>query len=136
MSFGRALLRGRRGAGAVEFALAVPLLLGFVLGTAQLGLIFFAQADLRNAVAAGARHASIYPRPGDEAVIERIEARMADLEARYVVGPTVTRGTDNNGHDFADLEMRYAVPVDFILFRTPPITLTERRRVYTQPEAE
>lgn len=126
----------RRGASAVEFALAVPLLLGFVLGTAQLGMVFFAQADLRNAVAAGARHASIYPRPGDEAVIDRIEARMTDLRARYVEGPTVERGTDANGNDYADIEMRYAVPLDFILFQTPPITLTERRRVFTQPEVE
>lgn len=136
MSVRRALASCRRGAGAVEFALAVPLLLGFVLGTAQLGMIFFAQADLRNAVAAGARLASIYPRPDDAAVIDRIEARMVDLEARYVTGPTVTRGTDSNGNDYADIEMRYAVPVDFILFETPPVTLTERRRVYTQPEAE
>jgi len=129
------LRRDARGASAVEFALAVPILLGFVLGIAQLGLLFFAQADLRNAVAAGARHASVYPRPADEAVIARIAAKVAGLEPERIDGPTISHGIDDNGRDFADIEMGYEAPIDFLLFETPPVPLREVRRVYTQPEA-
>ncbi len=126
---------GDRGVALVEFALALPILLGFVIGIVQLGLLFFAHADLRNAVAAGARHAAVYPRPGDAAVIATINENVAALEARYVDGPRIARDTDANGRDYADIEMRYSVPLDFIFFRTPPVTLTETRRVFTQPEA-
>ena len=51
-----------------------------------------------------------------------------------IEGPAIVRGTDGNGRDYADIEMRYSVPLDFIFFRTPPVTLTETRRVFTQPE--
>lgn len=129
------LLRSARGVAMSEFALALPILLVFIIGTVQLGLLFFANADLRNAVAAGARHASIYPRPDDDAVIARIQARRVRLDPHFIEGPTITRGTDGNGRAFADIEMRYSVPLDFIFFRTPPVTLTETRRVFTQPTA-
>ena len=123
-----------RGASAVEFALAAPVLIAFIIGIGQLGMLFYANADVRNAVAAGARHASIYPRPDDAAVIARINQRVAGLDRTRIAGPTVARGTDSSGNDFADITMSYAVPLDFIFFRTPPVTLTERRRVFTQPE--
>ena len=132
----RGLRRDARGASAVEFALAVPILLGFVLGIAQLGLLFFAEADLRNAVAAGARHASIYPRPADEAVIARISAKVAGLKPERIEGPNIVHGVDGDGRDYADIEMGYEMPLNFLLFETPPVPLREVRRVYTQPEAE
>ena len=129
------LRRSEAGVAMVEFALALPILLGLILGATQLGMLFFANADLRNAVAAGARLASIYPRPADNEVIARINDRIVRLDHTRVTGPTVVRGTDANGRDYADLQMAYAVPLDFIVYRTPPVTLTETRRVYTQPEA-
>jgi Flp pilus assembly protein TadG len=122
------------GIAAVEFALALPVLLGLIVGATQLGMLYFANADLRNAVAAGARLASIYPRPDDAAVIAQINARVTRLDSHFVVGPTVARGSIS-GRAYADIEMRYAVPLDFIIFRTPPVTLVETRRVFTQPEA-
>ncbi len=134
MRLGHSLARSNSGASAVEFALALPLLVAFIIGIAQLGFLFFANADVRNAVAAGARLASVYPRPGDAAVIDRINQQVASLDPRNISGPTVVHGTDANGNDYADIEMRYSVPLDFIFFRTPPVTLVERRRVFTQPE--
>ena len=122
------------GMAATEFALALPVLLGLIVGATQLGMLYFANADLRNAVAAGARLASIYPRPDDAAVIAQINDRVTRLDSHFVIGPTVTRGTVN-GRAVADIEMRYAVPLDFVIFQTPPVTLVETRRVFTQPTA-
>ena len=130
----RRLGRDRRGVSAVEFAFAIPLLLGFVLGLVQLGNLFFAHADVRHAVAAGARLASIFPRPTEEEIVARINARVTGLDPEAIEGPSVDFGTDANGNDFADIEMRYSMPLDFIFFRTPPVILTETRRVFTQPE--
>ncbi|MEA3033397.1 MAG: TadE-like protein, partial [Sphingomonadales bacterium] len=50
MSRIRKLRRNEDGAGAVEFALVAPALLGFIIGLTQLGMLFFANADLHNAV--------------------------------------------------------------------------------------
>jgi hypothetical protein len=127
------LKRDERGAGAVEFALATPLLLTIIIGASQLGVLFFANADVRNSVAAGARLASVFPRPSDSAIVARINERRVRLENARVTGPTISHGADAAGNEYADIEMRYSVPLDFIFFQTPPVTLVERRRVFQQP---
>jgi Flp pilus assembly protein TadG len=50
----------------------VPALVVFVVGIAELGILFMANAGLRNAVAEGARYATIYPRPSDAQIRQRI----------------------------------------------------------------
>lgn len=50
--------RGERGASAVEFALVVPLLLTFLLGTVELGLYMKDYVSMSSSVRAGARSAS------------------------------------------------------------------------------
>lgn len=50
--------RGERGAAAVEFALVVPLLLTFLLGTVELGLYMKDYVSMSSSVRAGARSAS------------------------------------------------------------------------------
>ena len=50
--------RGERGAAAVEFALVLPLLLTFLLGTVELGLYMKDYVSMSSSVRAGARSAS------------------------------------------------------------------------------
>ncbi len=135
MRLAHLLRRDERGAGAVEFALIAPALLAFIVGIAQLGVLFMANAGLRNAVAEGARLAAIFPRPSDEDILDRVENREFGLRSDLVTEPTINHGTDANGMAFADISMSYAVPLNFIFFETPPVTLTETRRVFTQPTA-
>jgi hypothetical protein len=135
MTVRKGLRRDARGAGLVEFALVAPVLLLFLVGVAQLGLLFFANADMRNAVAAGARLASIYPRPEDQRVIDAVSAGIVDLDSRHLTGPVIEHGTDENGHAFALISMSYSVPLDFVFFKTAPVRLSESRRVFTQPAA-
>lgn len=132
----RRFLRGERGAGAVEFALAAPILFTLIIGVAQLGILFFASAGLQNAVAEGARLATIYPRPSDERIAEVImDSRFGMKAANIVADPEIVHGTDENGLSYADISLSYEVPLNFIFFETPPVTLTETRRVFTQPVA-
>ena len=51
----------RRGQNLVELAIAVPLLLMFLLGTVDLGRMFFGYIELRNAAFEGARYAITNP---------------------------------------------------------------------------
>jgi Flp pilus assembly protein TadG len=132
MSMIRNLRRDEDGAGAVEFALVAPALLGFIIGLTQLGMLFFANADLHNAVAAGARVAVVFPRPSDSTVIGKITSMLTKLDQTKLSTPTITHGTDGNGNDYEDIAVTYQVPLNFIFFMTPAITLRENRHVYVQ----
>jgi Flp pilus assembly protein TadG len=132
MTMIRNLRRDEDGAGAVEFALVAPALLGFIIGLTQLGMLFFANADLHNAVAAGARAAVVFPRPSDSTITGKITSMLAKLDQTKLSTPTIAHGTDGNGNDYEDIAVTYQVPLNFIFFKTPAITLRENRRVYVQ----
>ncbi|MFL6856400.1 MAG: TadE/TadG family type IV pilus assembly protein [Allosphingosinicella sp.] len=134
MRIRRNLARSEDGAGAVEFALVAPALFGFIIGLTQLGMLFFANADLHNAVAAGARLAMIWPRPTDDQIKQRIVSMLPKLDQSKLSAATVTHGTDAAGHDYADLAINYQVPLNFIFYKPPAITLRENRRVYIQDD--
>ena len=127
------LLRDARGLGTIEFALLAPVMFALFITIFQLGTLYFANADLRNAVAHGARYASIFPRPSTDAVKARVSARVVKLQTGKITGPNVTYGQDANGYDYAEIEMKYDVPLNFVFFTTPAVTLTDRRRVFLQP---
>lgn len=130
------LRRDQRGAGIVEFALAAPLLFLTIIGIAQLGILFFANAGLSHAVAEGARLAAIFPRPADDEVADAILQSEFGLNNADLIGdPEIVHGTDANGFTYADISLSYTVPINFIFFETPPVTLMENRRVFTQPTA-
>lgn len=131
----RSLGRDERGAGATEFALIAPALFGLIIGIAQLGVLFMANSGLRSAVAEGARLAAVFPRPEDGAILARVSEREFGLAAERITGPTIEHGIDASDNSFATITMSYDVPLDFIFFETRPVTLTEARRVYTQPTA-
>ena len=129
----QSLRRDVRGLGTIEFALLAPVMFALFISIFQLGTLYFANADLRNAVAHGARYASIYPRPSTDAVKARVSARVVKLQSGKITGPNLTYGRDANGYDYAEIEMKYAVPLNFVFFQTPAVTLTDKRRVYLQP---
>jgi Flp pilus assembly protein TadG len=124
--------RDERGAGAVEFALIAPLFFGFIIAIGQLGLLFFANAGLTNALAEGARLATLFPRPTDAAITQRITQKRFGLDPARLTGPTIVNGTAD-GAAFAEITMTYSAPVNFLFLNVGPIRLTQTRRVYTQP---
>ena len=126
------LFRDQRGAGAVEFAIIAPVLFAMLIGMAQLGILYFANAGLKNAVGEGARYATLFPRPTDAQIIARINAKKYGLTASRITGPTIVSGT-SNGATYADITMSYSAPIDFIFYEIGPITITQTRRVWTQP---
>ena len=127
------ILGDKQGMGAVEFALVAPVLFAFIVGIAQLGTLFFANAGLKSAVAEGARFATIHPRPKNTEIIQRITDLRFGLDPAYITNPTVT--TDKVGtRDYITISMSYDVPLDFIFYRTAPIKLVETRRVFVYPQ--
>ena len=124
------LFSDRRGVGAIEFGLTAPLVIIMVVGIAQLGTLFAASAGLQHAVDEGARLATIYPRPSDSTIISMINAKKFRLASNLITGPTLTHDTTAAGVAYVDITMSYAVPLNFVLFTTPPITITQTRRAY------
>lgn len=123
------LTQDERGASAVEFAVAVPVLLTLIIGIIQLGILFMANAGLQQAVEEGARFATIFPNPSDSEIIARVNGRRFGLNAAHVTGPSVAHGT-NNGVSYVDVTMSYAAPLNFVFFQTSPVTLSHTRRAY------
>ena len=128
----RRIRHGEEGIAATEFALVAPALILFIVGIAQLGILFMANAALRNAVGEGARFATIWPRPTDAQIRDRITGSDFSLDPSRMGRPTITHGT-SDGANFVDIRVTYTVPLDFIFFSTPPVTLTETRRAFVQP---
>ena len=125
-------LRGEaRGAAAIEFVIVAPVALLLVIGIARLGILFMANAGLRSAVTEGARYATIYPRPTDDQIRQRIADRSFGMQSQYLGAPTIVHGTAN-GAAYEDISMSYSVPMDFVFFHLPNVTLTATRRVFVQ----
>ena len=125
------LCRSERGAAALEFVIIAPALILMICGIARLGILFMANAGLRNAVAEGARYATLYPRPSNTAIQNRVTGSQFGLNAASFTSVSVTPGTDS-GINYVDITASYAVPMDFIFFNAGNVTLSETRRAFTQ----
>jgi len=135
MMLQRLLRRDDRGIGAVEFALVAPVMIAFIVGVSQVGRLFYANADMKNAIAHGARVASLYPAPEEDApIIAAVNERLMREGATGRATTTVVRGTDN-GNPYIEVRITYSVPLEFIFFSTPPVTLSDSRRVFTQVDS-
>ncbi|MEO7177619.1 MAG: TadE/TadG family type IV pilus assembly protein [Allosphingosinicella sp.] len=127
-----ALLRDSRAVGAVEFALIVPVLSLMIIGIAQMGTLYYANARLGNAVAEGVRLAGLYPTPDNATIKSRIAAKQFGLQQQYLSTPAITTGTDG-GVGFIQVSMTYDVPLDFVFAKVKAIKLTQTRRTYVYP---
>lgn len=126
-------IRGdRKGASAVEFALILPLLVLLIVGIAQVGILYFAHAGLRNLVADGARFASISPRPSDAAIKARLNQGGFGLTPAKLSQPAVTYG-NTGGTEWAEISLGYTVNLDFVFWAPAPFQIQERRRVFIYP---
>ena len=123
------LRQARDGTAAIEFAIAGPVLILLMMGIFQLGMLLLARAGLSQAVEAGARYATIYPRPSDSQISARILASDYGMSSSGITGPTFVHGTAN-GSPYVSITMRYTMTLDFGFYRSSPIVLQYTRRAY------
>lgn len=125
------LRRDERGASAVEAAFALPVLLLFVFGTAQLGAILAANAGMQHALGEGARMATLFPQPTDDA----IKAKVDDSEFGILIGQindsTISTPATSVCTRCRDLQVTYTVTPNFVAYTLPEITITRNKRIYT-----
>lgn len=125
----RALHADRRGATAAEFALTVPMLLMILVAFVQVGVLFFANAGLQNAVGEAARAATLWPRRTEAQIEQELMDSRFRLNAHLMDEPVFTYGREG-GQDFVEITVTYTPNLNFIFFEVPGVTLTQTRRAY------
>ena len=104
------LMGCRRGAGAVEFALTVPILLLVVAGIAELGRVIYAGDTLANAVREAARVAivrgSASSSPMTASEIQTLVRAKAVMDAQNVT-VTTTYDPNNDPGSVVTIQARY-----------------------------
>lgn len=122
----RQLLADRAGSAAVEFAVAVPVLVTMVWGIFQVGIVYQANAGMQHALGEGARYATIYPTPSDAQILSKITS------AKFGVGngtwgePSIDNGVSGQ----KTISVTYSQPTDFLFFAGPTVSLSATKVVY------
>ena len=119
-----------RGVAAIEMAFALPILLLFVFGIFQFGVILQANAGIQHALGEGARYATLYPKPADDLIVTKMSDAVFGLNIGTFSTPTVTTPATADCSNCRLLTVNYTVTPDFVFFAGPAITLNRTKRVY------
>jgi Flp pilus assembly protein TadG len=129
--------RNERGAAAIEFAIALPILTLFIYGIFQVGLLYEANAGMQHALGEGARLASLYDSsttshvPTDDAIKARINAKLYGQNGgTFAVSDPVTV-TNSAAGSYKTLSVSYTRGMSFLLVPGPTVTISRSKRVYT-----
>ena len=127
----------QRGAAAIEFAIAVPVLTVMIYGIFQVGLIFQANAGMQHALGEGARLATLCIPSGNTCTSPSNTAIVAKMTAAKFGTNIGTFGTPTSADPGStvcnfcrDLTITYTVTPNFLFFNAPAVTLTRTKRVY------
>jgi Flp pilus assembly protein TadG len=120
---------GRRGSTAIEFALIVPVMAALVFGIIQAGVLFFANAGLKNGVGEAARLSTLWPPRTDAQITAELRTKAFGIDKAKLPAPVITRGTAQ-GVPYAEITATYTVPINLYVIALPSVTLRETRRVY------
>ena len=122
----KSLRKDDRGAASVEMALTLPIILTFIYGIFQIGVILAANAGMQHALGEGARFATIFPPPTPAQIVARITAKKFGVHVGTWTAPTVTSPATG----YRDLSIGYSVTPNFLFFNGPAISWTRTKRVY------
>jgi Flp pilus assembly protein TadG len=131
------LRRDAEGAAAIEFAIALPVLLVLIYGIFQVGLVFQANAGMQHALGEGARYATLCVptssgcnTPSDSAVVTRMSSKLFGMNIGSFGTPTVTTPASTTCTFCRDLTVTYTVTPNYLFFTGPAVSLSRSKRVY------
>jgi hypothetical protein len=128
-------LRDDGGSAAIEFAVAVPILIVMIWGMFQVAIVLQANAGVQQALGEGARYATIFDpttnaRPTDDEISDKITDSKFGIRGEWEDPEIDTANEVTDG--YIDISVAYDVQTDFLVFPGPEITLSHSKRVYTQ----
>jgi Flp pilus assembly protein TadG len=129
-----ALRRDQGGAAAIEMAIAVPVLTMFLWGIFQIGVACEAIAGMEHGLGEGARYATLCLNPTSTGTCTipthtQITQRINDKVFGTGIG-TFTVADPVDGTGYMDLSVTFSMPMNFLFFTGPTISLTQSKRVY------
>lgn len=126
------LKRNERGAAAIEFAIAVPILVLLIYGIFRIGLLYQANAGMQHALGEGARMATLCTPTGTTCTTptnDQLKARMTSKLFGKGDG-TFTVQEPGTGAGYRDLRITYVKKMNFLFINGPTITLNREKRAY------
>jgi len=132
-----ALRKNDSGAAAIEMAIAVPVLVSFLWGIFEIGVASEAIAGMQHGLGEGARYATLCLTPTstgtctiptNDQISTVINNKVFGTGIGTFSTPSVTDGPSGSG--YKDLSVTFSMPMNFLFFMGPTITLTQTKRVY------
>ncbi len=127
MKIVRKLGADRSGSAAIEFAVAVPVLVSLIWGIFQIAILYRANAGMQHALGEAARYATLYPTPSDEQFQEKVTDGKFGLDNGTWGTPTIDTDTVA---ETKLITVTYSQPTDFLFFQGPTVSLTREKLVY------
>jgi Flp pilus assembly protein TadG len=122
------LRRDQSGSSAIEFAIAVPVLVAFIYGIFSVSLLFQANAGVQHALGEAARYATIFPTPTDTQIQTLISESDFGLGGGTLDTPVIDNSQLANG--YKTISLTYHRPVHLLFMNGPTVTITRSKRVY------
>lgn len=126
----RLLTRDDRGAAVIEMAFALPALVILIWAIVQLGMAFRAISGIQHSLGEGARLATIWPQPTDEAIQDKMSDVVYGIEpGTFTIHPPEA-GLSDAAEPYLDLKVTYTQPTNLLLLPGPTITISREKRVW------
>ena len=135
MTLLKLIRRDERGVAVIEIAIVLPVLILFIYGIFQIGILYQANAGMQHALGEGARYATLCkPVTGgcNIATDTQIKAKMNSAVFGTKPG-TFTIPTPTTVNRVMTLTVNYSQPMNFLLFPGPTVSLTRKKVVYLPP---
>ena len=126
----RLLSRDDRGAAVIEMAFALPALIVLIWMIVQLGFMFRAISGIQHSLGEGARLATIWPQPTDDAIEAKMEEVVYGIEpGTFTIHPP-DAGLSDAGEPYLDLKVSYTQETNLLLLPGPTISVEREKRVW------
>lgn len=131
----RQLKRDERGAAVIEMAIVLPVLILFIYGIFQVGILYQANAGMQHALGEGARFAVLCkPVTGGCNVAADADIKAKMNSAVFGTKPgTFTIPAPTTVNRVMTLTVNYTQPMNFLFFPGPTVNLTRQKVVYLPP---
>ena len=128
----RKIRKDTRGSAAIEFVIAVPILVSLIWGIFQIALLFEVNAGVQHALGEAARAATIYPTPSDTTILSKITSAKFGgvVEGTFYTACPQTCITTDTTAGTKTIIVTYSQPTSFLFFAGPSVTIAKSKTVY------
>jgi Flp pilus assembly protein TadG len=133
----KSLKQSEDGAAAIEMAIAVPVLILFLIGIVSFGQILEAQAGMQHALGEGARLGTLCLNPAtggsctlpsSTQIRDRVNSKLFGTNNGTFDSPNVDTTTASSG--YVTITVTYHQAMNFAFFSIPSMTFTQSKLVY------